>query len=250
MAGHSQFKNIMHRKGAQDAKRAKIFTKLIRELTVSARAGIPDPAANPRLRAAIQAARGANMSKDTLDRAIKRGAGGEDGTNYEEVRYEGYGPGSVAIIVEALTDNRNRTASEVRTAFSKNGGALGETNSVSFMFDRIGAIRYPASAASAESMFEAALEAGADNVDSSEDGHEITTNLEDLGAVREALEAKFGTPEYARLDWRPQTMVPVTSEDTAKTLLKLLDALEDDDDVQRVHANCDIADEIMERLGG
>ncbi|MBX9634448.1 MAG: YebC/PmpR family DNA-binding transcriptional regulator [Magnetospirillum sp.] len=249
MAGHSQFKNIMHRKGAQDAKRAKIFTKLIRELTVSAKSGQPDPASNPRLRAAIQAARAANMTKDTMERAIKRGAGGEDGTNYEEVRYEGYGPGSVAIIVEGLTDNRNRTAPEVRTAFAKNGGALGESNSVSFMFDRVGAIAYPASAASAEAMFEAALEAGADNVESSEDTHEITCAPDDLAAVRDALEAIFGTPEFARLDWRPQTTVPVADLDTAKTLLKLLDTLEDNDDVQRVHANFEIPDDIMEKLG-
>ena len=249
MAGHSQFKNIMHRKGAQDAKRAKVFTKLIRELTVSARSGLPDPAANPRLRAAIMAARGANMPKDTIDRAIKRGAGGEDGANYEEVRYEGYGPGSVAIIVEALTDNRNRTASEVRTAFNKSGGALGETNSVSFMFDRVGAIRYPAAAATAEAMFEGALEAGADNVESSDDGHEVTCAPDDLATVRDALEAVFGTPEYARLDWKPQTTVPVADEDTAKTLLKLLDSLDDNDDVQRVQANFEVADELMERLG-
>ncbi|MCR6632599.1 MAG: YebC/PmpR family DNA-binding transcriptional regulator [Magnetospirillum sp.] len=249
MAGHSQFKNIMHRKGAQDAKRAKVFTKLIRELTVSAKTGQPDPVANPRLRAAIQAARAANMPKDTMERAIKRGAGGEDGANYEEVRYEGYGPGSVAIIVEALTDNRNRTASEVRSAFSKNGGALGETNSVSFMFDRVGAIRYPVSAASAEAMFEAALEAGADNVESDDEGHEVTCAPDDLAAVRDALEAAFGTPEHARLDWRPQTTVPVADEDTAKTLLKLLDILEDNDDVQRVQANFEIPDDIMERLG-
>jgi YebC/PmpR family DNA-binding regulatory protein len=248
MAGHSQFKNIMHRKGAQDAKRAKVFTKLIRELTVSARSGLPDPNANPRLRAAIMAARAANMPKDTIDRAIKRGAGGEDGANYEEVRYEGYGPGSVAIIVEALTDNRNRTASEVRSAFTKSGGALGETNSVSFMFDRVGAIRYPASAAGAEAMFEGALDAGADNVESDADGHEITCAPDDLGSVREALEARFGTPEYARLDWLPQTTVPVTTEDAAKTLMKLLEILEDNDDVQRVQANCEIPDDIMERL--
>ncbi len=250
MAGHSQFKNIMHRKGAQDAKRAKIFTKLIRELTVAAKSGLADPAANPRLRAAIMAARGANMSKDTMDRAIKRGAGGEDGANYEEVRYEGYGPGSVAIIVEGLTDNRNRTASEIRSAFAKNGGAMGETNSVSFMFDRVGAIRYPAAAATGEAMFEGALDAGADNVESDEDGHEITCAPEDLGSVREALEARFGTPEYARLDWKAQTTVPVTEEDTAKLLLKLLDILEDNDDVQRVQANFEISDALMERLGG
>lgn len=249
MAGHSQFKNIMHRKGAQDAKRAKVFTKLIRELTVSAKSGQPDPASNPRLRAAIQAARAANMTKDTMERAIKRGAGGEDGTNYEEVRYEGYGPGSVAIIVEGLTDNRNRTAPEVRTAFAKNGGALGESNSVSFMFDRVGAIAYPASAASTEAMFEAALEAGADNVESSEDTHEITCAPDDLAAVRDALETAFGTPVHARLDWRPQTTVPVADLDTAKTLLKLLDTLEDNDDVQRVIANFEIPDDIMEKLG-
>lgn len=249
MAGHSQFKNIMHRKGAQDAKRAKVFTKLIRELTVSAKSGLPDPAMNPRLRAAIVAARAANMPRDTMERAIKRGAGGEDGANYEEVRYEGYGPGSVAIIVEGLTDNRNRTATEVRTAFNKNGGALGETNSVSFMFDRVGAIRFPVSAASAEAMFEGALEAGADNVESDEEGHEITCAPDDLGAVRDALEAKFGTPEYARLDWKPQTTVPVNDEEVAKTLLKLLDTLEDNDDVQRVQANFEIPDEIMEKLG-
>jgi len=249
MAGHSQFKNIMHRKGAQDAKRAKVFTKLIRELTVSAKTGMPDPAMNPRLRAAIVAARAANMPKDTMERAIKRGAGGDDGTNYEEVRYEGYGPGSVAIIVEGLTDNRNRTATEVRTAFNKNGGALGETNSVSFMFDRVGAIRFPAAAAGAEAMFEGALDAGADNVESDEEGHEITCAPDDLGTVRDAMEAKFGTPEYARLDWKPQTTVPVSDEETARTLLKLLDILEDNDDVQRVQANFEIPDDIMEKLG-
>ncbi len=166
MSGHSQFKNIMHRKGAQDAKRAKVFTKLIRELTTAARAGLPDPNMNPRLRSALVAARDANMSRDTIERAIKRGAGGEDGTNYEEVRYEGYGPGGIAIIVEALTDNRNRSASEIRTAFNKHGGAMGETNSVSFMFERKGMVRYPAKAGSADAVFEAALEAGADNVES------------------------------------------------------------------------------------
>ena len=242
MAGHSQFKNIMHRKGAQDAKRGKVFTKIIRELTISAKMGLPDPAANPRLRAAIQAARDANMPKDTVDRAIKRGAGGADGDNYEEVRYEGYGPGSVAIIIEALTDNRNRTA------FSKNGGNLGETNSVSFMFARVGAIRYPAAAASADAMFEAGLEAGADNVESDENGHDVTCAPDTLNIVREALEARFGASASARLDWRPQVLAPVTDEQTAQTLLKLLDVLEDDDDVQRVHANFDISQELMEKL--
>ncbi|OIQ94310.1 putative transcriptional regulatory protein [mine drainage metagenome] len=248
MAGHSQFKNIMHRKGAQDAKRAKVFTKLIRELTVSAKTGLPDPAANPRLRAAILAAREANMPKDTIERAIKRGAGGEDGANYEEVRYEGYGPGSVAVIVEALTDNRNRTASEVRTAFNKAGGNLGETNSVSFMFDRVGALHYPAAAGSADAMFEAALEAGADNVESDEDGHDITCAPDDLNAVRETLEAQFGSPASARLDWRPQTLVPISDEAVAQSLMKFLDVLDDNDDVQRVQANFDIAQEVMEKL--
>ncbi len=188
------------------------------------------------------------MPKDTVDRAIKRGAGGADGDNYEEVRYEGYGPGSVAIIIEALTDNRNRTASEIRTAFSKNGGNLGETNSVSFMFARVGAIRYPAAAASADAMFEAGLEAGADNVESTEDGHDVTCAPDDLNIVREALEARFGPSASARLDWRPQVLAPVTDEQTAQTLLKLLDVLEDDDDVQRVHANFDISQELMEKL--
>ncbi len=192
MAGHSQFKNIMHRKGAQDAKRAKVFTKIIRELTTAARTGSADPNSNPRLRAAMLAAREANMPKDTIDRAIKRGAGGEGDANYEEVRYEGYGPGSVAIIVEALTDNRNRTASEIRTAFTKPGGTLGETNSVSFMFDRVGVIRYPPTAASADAMFEAALDAGADDVVTSDDGHEIICAPDSLAAVREALEGQFG----------------------------------------------------------
>ena len=247
MAGHSQFKNIMHRKGAQDAKRAKVFTKLIRELTVAAKTGLSDPAMNPRLRAAVQAAREANMPKDTMERAIKRGAGGADDANYEEVRYEGYGPGSVAIIIEALTDNRNRTASEVRSAFNKHGGSLGETNSVSFMFDRIGAIHYPAATASGEAMFEAALEAGADNVESDAEGHDVTCAPDTLNAVREAMEASFGPPASARLDWRPQTTVPV-DEGNAETLLKLLEVLEDSDDVQRVHSNFEISDDVMERL--
>jgi len=247
MAGHSQFKNIMYRKGAQDAKRAKVFTKIIRELTTAARLGQPDPEANPRLRAAIQAARAANMPKDTMERAIRRGAGGEEGTNYEEVRYEGYGPGGVAIIVEALTDNRNRTASEIRSAFSKYGGALGETNSVSFMFERKGVVRYPASAATAEQMFEAALEAGADNAESDSDGHEVTCATEDFAAVRDALEKRFGPPQEARLQWRPLNSVTIDAE-TASSLLKLLDVLEDNDDVQTVSANFDVAEDVMARL--
>ena len=205
MAGHSQFKNIMYRKGAQDAKRAKVFTKLIRELTSAARSGIADPAMNPRLRSAIIAARAANMPKDTIERAIKRGAGQEEGTQFEEIRYEGYGPGGVAVIVEALTDNRNRTAGEIRSAFNKYGGALGESGSVNFLFERVGVVRYPASTASADAMFEAVLEAGANDVDSSAAGHEITCAPEALNDVREALAAKFGEPlaqaESERRHW-------------------------------------------------
>lgn len=247
MAGHSQFKNIMYRKGAQDAKRAKIFTKLIRELTTAARAGLPDPDGNPRLRAAINAARNANMPKDTIERAIKRGSGDADGENYEEIRYEGYGPGGVAIIVEALTDNRNRTASEIRAAFSKYGGNLGESNSVSFLFDRKGVIRYPLKAASAEAMFDAALEAGAENVESDAEVHEVTCAPDDFSTVRDTLEARFGAPEEARLSWRPLTTVAVDG-DTAQTLFKLLDVLEDNDDVQTVSANFEVADDVLARL--
>jgi YebC/PmpR family DNA-binding regulatory protein len=247
MSGHSQFKNIMYRKGAQDAKRAKVFTKLIRELTTAARSGLPDPNANPRLRAALLAARAANMSKDTVERAIKRGAGGEDATNYEEMRYEGYGPGGVAIIVEVLTDNRNRTASDLRSAFSKHGGALGETNSVSFMFARKGVVRYPAKAAGADAFFEAALEAGADNVESDAEFHEATSAPEGFAQLRDQLEAKFGPPVEARLQWRPLSAVP-TDGDSAERLLKLIDALEDNDDVQTVAANFEIADDVLARL--
>jgi YebC/PmpR family DNA-binding regulatory protein len=247
MAGHSQFKNIMHRKGAQDARRARQFAKLIREITVSARQGLPDPAFNPRLRSAVIAARQANMPKDTVDRAIKKATGGGAGDDYAEVRYEGYGPAGVAVIVEALTDNRNRTASDVRAAFSKHGGALGETNSVSFLFNRVGVIRYPASAASEDAMLEAAIEAGADNVESDAEAHEITCAVDDFFAVRDALEARFGAAESARLDWRPTTQVTL-DEDRAGSLLKLLDALEDNDDVQNVYANFDIPEAVMQRL--
>ncbi|MSO93238.1 MAG: YebC/PmpR family DNA-binding transcriptional regulator [Rhodospirillales bacterium] len=248
MAGHSQFKNIMHRKGAQDARRAKVFTKLIRELTTAARSGLPDPAANPRLRTAIQAARAANMPKDTVERAIKRGSGAEDGASYEEVRYEGYGPGGVALIIEVLTDNRHRIASELRSAFDKNGGTLGESGSVAFMFERVGLIRYPAAAAGADAMFEAALDAGASDVQSGDAGHEIACAPDDLGAVRDALETKFGAPESARLDWKPLNTVPVGEAEKAQTLFDLLGALEDNDDVQRVSANYDVPDDVMQRL--
>ena len=247
MAGHSQFKNIMYRKGAQDKKRAKIFTKLIRELTSAARSGLPDPAANPRLRAAVLAARAANMSKDTVERAIKRGAGGGDGESYDEVRYEGYGPGGVAVVVEGLTDNRNRTASDVRAAFTKAGGNLGETNSVSFLFDRLGQIVYPAATASTEAMFEAAVEAGADDVESNEEEHLILCAPEQLNAVRDALDKRFGAPSAARVVWKPKTLVPVEGE-TAEALFKLLEALEDSDDVQNVFANFEVSDDVLARL--
>lgn len=247
MAGHSQFKNIMYRKGAQDAKRAKVFTKIIRELTVAAKTGLSDPNANPRLRAAMLAARESNMPKDTMERAIKRGLGGDDGTAYEEVRYEGYGPGGVAVIVEALTDNRNRTASEIRTTFAKAGGNMGETNSVSFMFERKGVIAYATKAASADAMFEAALDAGADNVESDATSHEVTCATEDFATVRDALEEKFGPAREAKLQWRPLNTVPVEG-DSADSLLKLIDALEDNDDVQVVSANFEISDETLAKL--
>jgi len=248
MAGHSQFKNIMYRKGAQDKKRAKIFTKIIRELTTSARTGLPDPAANPRLRAAVLAARQANMPKDTVERAIKRGAGGGADDAYEDVRYEGYGPGGVAVIIEALTDNRNRTASEVRAAFTKAGGALGETNSVSFLFDRMGEVSYPADTATADEMFEAGIDAGADDLESDAEQHVLTCAPEDLNAVRDALEHRFGPASSARLVWRPKTTSPI-DEETAAMLFKLLEALEDSDDVQNVYANFEVAEDVMARLG-
>ncbi len=249
MAGHSQFKNIMYRKGAQDKKRAKLFSKLIRELTVAAKSGLPDPDSNPRLRAAIGAARAANMPKDNVDRAIKRATGGEDDANYEEIRYEGYGPGGIAVIVEALSDNRNRTASEVRAAFSKHGGALGETNSVSFMFDRIGSIAYPTDRASVDEMFEAAVECGAANVNSDGTGHEVVTAPDEFSSVRDALTERFGDPQEAGLIWKPQSTVNL-DEEAAESLLKLLDVLEDNDDVQRISANFEIADDVIERLTG
>ena len=247
MAGHSKFKNIMHRKGAQDAKRAKKFTRLIKELAVAARVGT-DPEANPRLRTALSACRAANMPKDNIERVLKKAAGG-DGDNYDEIRYEGYGPGGVALIVEALTDNRNRTVSEVRAAFGKYGGNMGDAGSVSFMFDRVGQIIYPAEAADADAMFEAALEAGADNAESDENGHEILTATEDFNTVRETLEGQFGSPEEAGLAWKAQNTIPV-NEDQAQTLLKLLDALDELDDVQSVASNFDIDDDIMAKLAG
>ena len=249
MAGHSQFKNIMYRKGAQDAKRARMFTKIGREIEVAAKLGVPDPESNPRLRSAIQAARAANMPRDRIERAMKRGAGDDDGAVYEEVRYEGYGPAGVAVIVEALTDNRNRTAADVRAAFSKNGGSLGETGSVAFLFDRAGLVRFARDAASSDEMFEAALEAGADDMDTDDEGHDVLTAPEDLHAVREALERSVGEPQAARLVWRPQTLVPV-GEEPAAALFRLLEALDDHDDVQNVSANYDVSDEVLARLAG
>jgi YebC/PmpR family DNA-binding regulatory protein len=245
MAGHSKFKNIMHRKGAQDKKRAKIFGRLIKELTVAARAST-DPDSNPRLRTALAAARAANMPKDNIERVLKRAEGGE-GESYDEIRYEGYGPGGTAMIVDAMTDNRNRTASEVRAAFSKYGGSLGETGSVSFMFDKVGQIIYPADVADADSMFEAVLEAGAENVESDDSGHEITCSPEDFNNVRESLETVFGAPEESGLVWKPQNLVSV-DEAQAATLLKLLDALDDNDDVQNVSSNFDISEDILAKL--
>ena len=246
MAGHSQFKNIMHRKGAQDKKRAKIFTRLIRELTVAAKAGA-DPDSNPRLRTAIAAARAANMPKDNIDRVLKKATGGGEETNYEEIRYEGYGPGGVAIIVDALTDNRNRTASEVRAAFSKYGGNLGETNSVGFMFDRIGLISYPKDLVSSEAAFEAAVESGASDVEATQSSYDFICSPEEFNNVREYLEDEYGQPESAGLSWKPQSTVEL-SADQASTLLKLLDVLDDNDDVQSTAANFEISDEVLEKL--
>lgn len=247
MAGHSQFKNIMHRKGAQDKKRAKVFTKLIREITVSARIGSPDPQSNPRLRAAIISARDANMPKDTIDRAIKKAIGETDGADYEEIRYEGYGPSGVAIIVETLTDNRNRTASEVRAAFSKYAGALGETNSVSFMFERLGRLTFPKNVASFDEVFEAIVEAGGENLEEEDAFYEITCPPDALNIVREALESKFGEVNTMSLTWKPKTLSPV-SDNHAETLLKLIDVLEDNDDVQNVFANFDLSQDQLEKF--
>ncbi len=247
MAGHSKFKNIQHRKGRQDKIRASQFSKLSREITVAAKSGTPDPDMNPRLRAAVLAARAQSMPKDNIERAINKATMG-DAENYEEIRYEGFGPGGVSLIIEALTDNRNRTATNVRLAVSKNGGNLGAPGAVSHAFDRLGLISYPAKAGDDEKVFEAALEAGAEDVQSSEDGHEIWTAMESLHEVSKALEPVLGAPEGAKLAWRPQVMVAV-DEGTATTLLKLLDALEEDDDVQTVWGNYEIPDDVMEKLG-
>jgi YebC/PmpR family DNA-binding regulatory protein len=246
MAGHSKFKNIMHRKGAQDKKRSALFSKLSREITVAARAGLPDPNMNARLRAAVITARKEGMPKDNIERSINKAAGG-DADNYEEIRYEGFGPGGVALIIETLTDNRNRTATNVRTIVSKNGGNVGAPGSVSHGFDRLGLITYPASVGSEEKIFEAALEAGAEDVESGEEGHSIWTAIENLHEVAKALEPLLGEAESVKLAWRPQTQVSL-DEGQAGQLMKLLDALDDDDDVQTVWGNYDIADELMEKL--
>jgi YebC/PmpR family DNA-binding regulatory protein len=246
MAGHSKYKNIMYRKGAQDKKRSAAFSKLSREITVAAKMGLPDPDTNARLRAAVLAARAQSMPKDNIQRAIDK-ASGSDAENYEEVRYEGYGPGGTAIIVEALTDNRNRTATNIRTAFSKNGGNLGTSGAVSHGFDRLGLIEYGAAAGDADTVFEAALEAGADDVESSEEGHSIWTSVENLHPVAKALEAALGDPEGVKLAWKPTIMVDVNEADAGK-LFRMIDALEEDDDVQTVWGNYDVSDEIMAKL--
>jgi YebC/PmpR family DNA-binding regulatory protein len=246
MAGHSQFKNIMHRKGRQDKVRSKLFGKLAREITVSAKLGLPDPAFNPRLRAAIVAARAENMPKDNIERAIKK-ASGNDAENYDEIRYEGYGPGGVAVIVEALTDNHNRTAGEVRATFTKNGGNLATTGAVSFMFNHLGVVEYDAKAASADQMLDAAIEAGADDVTSNEDGHQIFTTSDNLHDVAKTLEAKFGEPRKSGMLWKPQNTVALDDE-AGEKMLKLIELLDDNDDVQNVYANFEVSDALVAKM--
>ncbi len=248
MAGHSQFKNIMHRKGKQDAQKSKLFGRLAREITVAAKTGLPDPNMNPRLRAAVLAARAENMPKDNIERAIKKAAGG-DGETYEEIRYEGYGPGGVAVIVEAMTDNRNRTASDVRSMFTKYGGNLAETGAVSFMFDRVGVVEFDAGVASADQMLEAAIDAGAEDVTLEGERHVVMTALDALSEVGRVLEARFGEPKRSALIWRPQNSVPVDDE-VGEKLIKLLDALDDHDDVQTVVANFEASETLMQKMMG
>lgn len=247
MAGHSQFKNIMYRKGAQDAKRAKMFAKIAREILVSVKSGGSEAGSNPRLRAALAQARGANMPKDNIDRAIKKALGGEDLSQYEEVRYEGYGIAGVAVIVETLTDNRNRTASEVRSTLSKNGGNLGETGSVSFCFERLGMLHFDAAKYSFDKVFEAAVEAGADNVETTEDVHEVTCQMESFADVRDALIGTLGDPREANIIWRPLNTIAVNA-DQAKTLMKMVDTLEDSDDVQNVYTNVEMSEAVLKSL--
>lgn len=246
MAGHSQFKNIMHRKGKQDAMKSKVFGKLAREITVAAKLGTPDPAMNARLRAAVVAARQENMPRDNIERAIKKAMGSES-ENYDEIRYEGYGPGGVAVIVEALTDNRNRAASDIRSYFTKSGGNLGETGSVSFMFDRVGVIEYDAAKATADDMLEAAIEAGADDVASDEDGHEVFASQDTFRDVAKVLEAKFGEPRKAAVIWKPQNNIAV-SDEVGEKLFKLLDLLNEHDDVQNVYANFEVSDALAAKM--
>jgi YebC/PmpR family DNA-binding regulatory protein len=247
MAGHSKFKNIQHRKGKQDAKRAKEFTKLIREIITATKSGQADPAFNPRLRLAIIAARALNMPKDKIENAIKRGSSAGEGDNYDEMRYEGYAPGGIAIIVEALTDNKNRTASEVRAAFTKAGGNMGETGSVSFMFDRVGMIEYKIDVANNDEIFEAIIEAGANDVESDDEYHIIYCDVESFATVQDALIAKFGNPENAKLSWKAKDNILVEG-DNADKLMKLIDTLEDNDDVQSVFGNYEFSDEFLTKL--
>jgi YebC/PmpR family DNA-binding regulatory protein len=246
MAGHSQFKNIMHRKGRQDKARSKLFGKLAREITTAAKLGQPDPAFNPRLRAAMLAARQENMTKDVIERAIKK-AQGNDAEHYDDMRYEGYGPGGVAVIVETLTDNKNRTAGEVRAAFTKAGGNLAETGAVSFMFNHVGVVEYDAKVASADQMLEAAIDAGADDVVSTENGHEVYTATDTLRDVAKALEAKFGEPKKAALVWKPQNTVAL-DDDKGEQMMDLLAALEENDDVQNVYANFEVSDAVVAKM--
>ena len=248
MAGHSKFKNIQFRKGAQDKKRSKIFSKLSRDITLAAKGGVPDPTANARLRLAIANARAESMPKDNIDRAIKKALGGETDT-YEEIRYEGFGPGGVGLIVEVLTDNRNRAAANVRTAFNKNGGNLGETGSVAFMFDRVGQIVYPPAVGSEDDVMEAAIEAGAEDAESDAESHVITTAFEDMNAVLEVLEGRFGPAKSTSIIWKPKSSNPVAG-DVVATLFKLIDALDDDDDVQNVYGNYDMSDEDLAKYAG
>ena len=246
MAGHSQFKNIMHKKGRADKARSKLFSKLAREITVAAKLGMPDPAFNPRLRAAILAAKAENVPKDNIERAIKKSQGG-DAESYDEIRYEGYAPSGVAVIVEALTDNRNRTAGEVRAIFTKNGGNLAETGAVSFMFDHVGVVEYNPSVANADTMLEAAIEAGAEDVVSNEDGHQVFTKPDELSDVTKALEAKFGEPRKSALTWKPQNTIAVDDE-AGEKILKMIDALDDNDDVQNVYANFEVSDALVQKM--
>jgi YebC/PmpR family DNA-binding regulatory protein len=248
MAGHSKFKNIMHRKGRADAVRSKLFSKLSREITVAAKSGMPDPTMNARLRLAVANAKAESMPKDNIDRAIKKGAGG-DAETYDEIRYEGFGPGGVGLIVEALTDNRNRAAANIRTVFSKNGGNLGESGSVAFMFDRVGQIVFPLSAGSEDKVMDAAIEAGAEDVESDDETHVVYTAFEQLSEVAQALEAALGAPRSTTIAWRPKSLTPVAG-DAAATLMKLIEALEDDDDVQNVYGNYEVSEEDLQKLAG